>query len=361
MGEIRSSFHESRRLTWAEADFPFADARAAKPWKDFGAGLVFGDKLSASVDYSRHFKESMTVADGVIGSADYARELSDGFALSDGFDWLTLSLLSLVDSFGLSDSKTERMDYAREYPERINLAVGQAQMMSAALEDRFSILDTVQMSAEFKALHREALRVAAAFSQQGTFLHEYVEDVRIAELFASKFATSYAESLRLKETFLRPADIVLADVSLQDTPYDLASFRALCDTAPGYEPFIPYNVGEYEYQKALVRLVVEAGAYGSEPVVYDAVINVDIEDTVDRGTVTIADTTKPTRVRFNKHYYTRPEVSVTLQGGNTAAGIVTPNIVAIDKDNAGFYFDVELIKSDKTRAQGRITWSAVGY
>ena len=43
MGEIRSSFHESRRMTWAEADFPFADARAAKPWKDFGAGLVFGD------------------------------------------------------------------------------------------------------------------------------------------------------------------------------------------------------------------------------------------------------------------------------------------------------------------------------
>ena len=106
---------------------------------------------------------------------------------------------------------------------------------------------------------------------------------------------------------------------------------------------------------------MEAGAYGSEPVVYDAVIHVDIEDTVDRGTVVITDTTKPTRVRFNKHYYTKPEVSVTLQGGNTSAGVVTPNICTIDMDSAGFYFDVELIKSDKTRAKGRITWNAVGY
>ena len=165
----------------------------------------------------------------------------------------------------------------------------------------------------------------------------------------------------MRDTFLRPADIVLSDIALRDAPFDPAGFKALLDTVPGYEPFIPYNVGEYEYKDALVRLRVEAGAYGSEPVVYDAVINVDIEDTVDRGTVTITDTAQPTRVRFNKRYYTKPEVSVTLQGGNTAAGVVTPNIAAIDRDGTGFYFDVELIKSDRTRAKGRITWSAVGY
>lgn len=75
MGEIRNSFYESRRLTWAEADFLFADARAAKPWKDFGAGLVFGDGISMSVAYQRSFEESLAMADEMVKRASYSRTL----------------------------------------------------------------------------------------------------------------------------------------------------------------------------------------------------------------------------------------------------------------------------------------------
>ena len=359
MGEIKSSFHESRRMTWAEADFPFVDARAAKPWKDFGVGLVFGDEISTSVAYQRSFEESLAMADEMVGGASYARTLFDGVSLSDGFDWLALRLLRLSDSFSVSDSKVGRADYMKEHAEALPVADAYGQKTSGTLAETLSLAE--ERAAGFQPLLLESLQLTDDFSPRCMFQREHVDSLRLQERRQAAFFARRSEGMRLKESFLRPADTVLSNVALRDAPFDLAGFKTLVDTAPGYEPFMPYNVGEYEYQNALTRLRVEAGAYGSEPVVYDAVINVDIEDTVDKGTVVITDTEKPTRVRFNKHYYTKPEVSVTLQGGNTSAGVITPNIVAIDQDGTGFYFDVELVKSDGTRAKGRITWSAVGY
>lgn len=361
MGEIRNSFQESRRLTWAEAGFPFTDARAAKPWKDFGAGLVFGDAAAHATDYRRVFEESVVLVDETARSAEYVRALSGGLSLADGFSWCSMRLLRLVDSFGFSEDRTRRMDYGREYVERLPFADLPAQTVGKSFFVPLSLKDRREETKGFHGLHKEALSMKAAFSPRSVFLHEYVEHSRVKEMFAQTFSLSRHEGLRVKESLLRPADVVLSNIALQDKPFDMSSFRTLLDTAPGYEPFMPYNVGEYEYKDALTRLKAEAGVYGAEPVVFDAVIHVDIEDTVDRGAVVITDTSRPTRVYFNKRYYTTPEVSVTLQGGNAAAGVVTPNICVIDKDEHGFYFDVELIRSDKTRAQGRVTWSAVGY
>ena len=361
MGEIRNSFQESRRLTWAEAGFPFTDARAAKPWKDFGAGLVFGDAVSGATDYRRVFEESVTLSDEHLQRANYVREVSGRVFFSDDFGWLSMRLLRLAESCGVSEFRSRRMDYGREHIERLPVADLPGQSVGKSLSVPLFFKDVHQETKGFYGLYKEALRMEAAFSPRGAFLHEYIEDARVKEISSRAFFQPQHEGLRVKESFLRPADVVLSNIALQDKPFDMSSFRTLLDTAPGYEPFMPYNVGEYEYKDALTRLKVEAGVYGAEPVVFDAVIHVDIEDTVDRGAVVITDTSRPTRVYFNKQYYTTPEVSVTLQGGNAAAGVVTPNICVIDKDEHGFYFDVELIRSDKTRAQGRVTWSAVGY
>jgi hypothetical protein len=140
-----------------------------------------------------------------------------------------------------------------------------------------------------------------------------------------------------------------------------ADFQQLVNQPTGYERFIPYIVGEYEYQKALVRLAVTPGSLGAEPAVYNVVVHVDIDDTVDRGTAVITDTSAATMVRFAKHYYTKPEVTVTLRGGNTADGTILPNVAEISKDKDGYYFMVELLKADGTRAKGSITWQSVGY
>lgn len=141
MGEIRNSFYESRRLMWAEADFPFADARAAKPWKDFGAGLVFGDGISMSVAYQRNFEESLAMADEMVKRASYSRTLLDSVSLSDGFDWLALRLLRRSDSFSVSDSKVGRADYMKEYAEALPVADAYGQKTSGTLAETLSLTE----------------------------------------------------------------------------------------------------------------------------------------------------------------------------------------------------------------------------
>ena len=167
----------------------------------------------------------------------------------------------------------------------------------------------------------------------------------------------YAEQTAVDDRFLKAVDGIIEEITIHDHELTSADFKRLVNQPIGYETFIPYVVGEYEYQKALVRIGVFPGSFGAEPAVYNVAVHVDIDDTVDRGTAVITDTSAATTVRFSKHYYTKPEVTVTLRGGSTSDGAILPNVAAIDKDS----FQVELLKSDGTRAKGTVTWQAVGY
>ena len=123
----------------------------------------------------------------------------------------------------------------------------------------------------------------------------------------------------------------------------------------GYDLFHPFRVGEYEYEKALVRIGITAGSYGAIPQIYNVVMNVDIDDTVDRGTAQVD--AKETAIFYHKHYYTKPEVTVTLQSGNAEDGVLTPEITSIGTES----FTCVLHRRDGAAAKGRISWTAVGY
>nr|DAW71305.1 MAG TPA: hypothetical protein [Caudoviricetes sp.] len=123
----------------------------------------------------------------------------------------------------------------------------------------------------------------------------------------------------------------------------------------GYTVLMPFRVGEYEYEKALVRVSMTAGSLGAMPQIYKMAMNVDIDDTVDRGTARIE--AQETVVEYNKRYYTKPEITVTLLSGNTSDGAVTPELRAIGTES----FICVLRKSGGSLAAGMISWTAVGY
>lgn len=189
----------------------------------------------------------------------------------------------------------------------------------------------------------------------------FTEKASLYEHMRRDLGGGYNEAVAVDDRFLRALDGIIEEVAVRKGGMTADEFQQLVNQPTGYERFVPYIVGEYEYQKALVRLAVTPGSFGAEPAVYNVVVHVDIDDTVDRGTTILTDTSAPTTVHFSKHYYTKPEVTVTLHGGNTSDGVITPNVVEIDKDADGYYFKVELLKQDGTRAAGSITWQSVGY
>ena len=142
----------------------------------------------------------------------------------------------------------------------------------------------------------------------------------------------------------------------------LEQFIQAANKASGYGSFADFNVGEYEYQKALVRILVSSNETNAAPVLYGVEHHVDIDDTDDRGIVTITDTTQTTKVYYNKHYYNAPEVNVTIKGGSQSTGVIIPVIEATDGlDDSGRYFTVSLYNSSYTRVTGTIAWVSKGY
>ena len=177
----------------------------------------------------------------------------------------------------------------------------------------------------------------------------FLQDMRI-----QKLRRVFVNKISFYDALLRASRGVLSDVVI-GAEMSTEEFHRFCNQPVGYEPFAPFHVGEYEYQRALVRISMRAGSIGALPQIYDVVMNVDIEDTVDRGTANLA--AKETVIPYHKHYYTKPEVTVTLQAGNTGDGVITPVLTAIGTES----FRCVLRKEDGTPAAGTISWTEIGY
>ena len=273
-------------------------------------------------------------------------------------------------------SHSEIMESAREQLDILDTSLRAAEFKrtwdeSAQLEDdednhvtanKFEEVQTTDCrSADIYQPEEEVVGIADRQIHRARTLRTFDEKANVGEHMRRDIGGGYSEAVSVDDRFLRALNGIIEEITLKKGGMTAADFQQLVNQPTGYERFIPYIVGEYEYQKALVRLAVTPGSLGAEPAVYNVVVHVDIDDTVDRGTAVITDTSAATMVRFAKHYYTKPEVTVTLRGGNTADGTILPNVAEISKDKDGYYFMVELLKADGTRAKGTVTWQSVGY
>ena len=305
--------------------------------------------------FAKLARESMEVEDA--RDAAVMQMSYDDVAASDG---LTISLGKMTaEQLGILDTSLRTATFKRTWDESAQLGDGENNHVTA---DKYEEVQTTDSRlADIYQPKEEAVSMTDWQTHRARTLRTFDEKANVGEHMRRDLGGGYSEAVALDDRFLRALNGVIEEITLKKGGMTAADFQQLVNQPTGYERFIPYIVGEYEYQKALVRLAVTPGSLGAEPAVYNVVVHVDIDDTVDRGTAIITDTSAATTVHFSKHYYTRPEVTVTLRGGSTADGIITPNVTEIDKDDDGYYFKVELLKSDGTRAKGTITWQSVGY
>lgn len=305
--------------------------------------------------FAKLARESMEVEDARDAAVTHVS--FDEVAASDG---LTISLGKMTaEQLGILDTSLRAADFKRTWDELAQLEDDEDNHVTA---NKFEEVQTTDSrSADIYQPEEEVVGIADRQTHRTRTLRTFDEKANVGEHMRRDLGGGYSEAVAVDDRFLRALNGIIEEITLKKGGMTAADFQQLVNQPTGYERFIPYIVGEYEYRKALVRLAVTPGSLGAEPAVYNVVVHVDIDDTVDRGTTIITDTSAATTVHFSKHYYTRPEVTVTLRGGSTADGVITPNVTEIDKDDDGYYFKVELLKSDGTRAKGTITWQSVGY
>jgi hypothetical protein len=157
----------------------------------------------------------------------------------------------------------------------------------------------------------------------------------------------------MAEAYIRNSNTILSDLVFSRGDMTLEEFLEQTSSPSGYEPFKDMYVGEYEYQYALVRLIIETGVLSVRPKITEWELNVDIPDTVDRGQAVI-----PANIHtilLNKRYYEIPEVQISLKGASIYGA--TPSITEIRKDS----FDVVIKDGNGNLISGVISWTSTGY
>ena len=229
----------------------------------------------------------------------------------------------------------------------------------AVRDDRIAIADKRLVKLE-RNLH-EAVDTDESFNRNVAFVRGLAELARIGDGLTRDIGKNPAEDIALYDAYVRASNSYIESVQVVSSFKEMDDFEAMADTPPMYEQFTDFNVGDYEYEKALLRLRVVSKATQAQPLLYDVSPHVDIDDTDDKGQVQIKDTTATTKVYYNKHYYNAPEVNAMVKGG-TGATTPVPNILTTDgQDDKGRYFEIELLNSSGNRTTGIVSWVAKGW
>lgn len=229
----------------------------------------------------------------------------------------------------------------------------------AVRDDRIAIADKRLVKLE-RTLH-ESVDTDESFNRNVAFVRGLAELARIGDGLTRDIGKNQAEDIALYDAYVRASNSYIESVQVVSSFKEMDDFMAMADTPPMYEQFTDFNVGDYEYEKALLRLRVVSKATQAQPLLYDVSPHVDIDDTDDKGQLEIKDTTAATKVYYNKHYYNAPEVNAMVKGG-TGATTPVPNILTTDgQGDKGRYFEIELLNSSGNRTTGIVSWVAKGW
>lgn len=283
-------------------------------------------------------KENLGLSDKLRKNANLKRK--DGFKISDEFLHHAIMWLAFEENIMAFDKALKI--YEAHYGESFETA------------DTYSNKTTVNK--------QETATLTDVFGRLYIIRRTIEDNIMVAELLKKQYAQQAYENVKIYDAFIKACEAVLSNLAIRYGELDDEGLMKLVNAPSGYTDFTDFKVGEYEYEEALVRIVLETKVPQSPASVADVVLHVDIPDTDDRGITQITDTTAATKVRFNKHYYNPPEVNVVLRAGSTANSNVVPYIVSTDgQDDIGRYFEVELIAANGERTTGTISWVSKGY
>ena len=379
---------------WSSASFTWDSAESNKNWVDASATSFVcseNDALTLSVLEAR---KPQAVRSEAFGIFDNRQQIATGtrsepLRIAETYIDLIAFVLKVAESFVLSELSGKQI-LPKPAAEVFSLGDAGTRQTSKTVAQSLGIIDgrtgaLQRLSAETVSLTERNLCLALIPKLEALVLTEsrrasIQPDVRrsltlsetytdiigfilqIAEAFAVLDRTSRSqthlskEQIALLDRILRASNAVIADLSFRTTPLDEEDFASLISQSKplGFSAFRDLIPGDYEYAKALVRLILEAPVTTANRVALSqARLNIDVPDVRDRGTVAVAAT--GTVVAFNRAFNAPPEIQATFKGGTILA---IPQIGAITTTG----FEILLINPDtQVPVAGNASWSAEGF
>lgn len=228
---------------------------------------------------------------------------------------------------------------------------------SIKVNDSFSIKNT-------KVVHsigvnkKVNIRVQDHLLPQLTFIRKYAETIGCHSLNGNTVTKPFSEEFSAYDSLNRSGQGVVSDIIFESGEWtmDEVTNMMMKGKPAGYTNFKPFISGDYTFQDALFRTVLDSDG-GTKAVIEQFKIAIDVPDVSDRGSAELVDKNYNLRVDFYKKFHTAPEVNVTMRSGVSSAPI-TPIIVSIDEKGFVMYL-INALTGEK--ATGKFIWTAVGY
>jgi hypothetical protein len=198
------------------------------------------------------------------------------------------------------------------------------------------------------------------YGNNGGWKISTVRNLHIIENTSSLMKRFTKEYISLIDAIFTNKDIVFSDVDFRDNGLSLEELKriAINGTPIEYEDTRPLVPGEYTYEKAIVGIKMRTFNLSTKLGFYKAILNVDVEDIVSRGSVevTSTDINKPTRVEYKKFYYNPPEEIMF----NVTEFSEPCTVEVLTKTTKEFTF---MLRSTVTNnyVTGKVSWLATGY
>jgi len=210
--------------------------------------------------------------------------------------------------------------------------------------------------------------ITDSFSKVVTFRRYFEESFNLNDSFAKQVTKNLSETIYLDVQFIQNSASIVYDISVRSASYydlqDLRTFARQSQIA-GYEQGVEFLPGDYDFERAVIGLVVTNNNKDSTIGFKEIDMYTDTPDVMDRGAAEITNSgpnydsqTGYTKVYYNKPYHLRPNVVAAVVGGSVLSDyIIDPN------DFTNTYFRVKLVaKSDySTPTTGNLLWKATGY
>lgn len=180
----------------------------------------------------------------------------------------------------------------------------------------------------------------------------------IQEAHNKKTIKSIKEVLGIGVLKINNAQQVLSDLRFYDKVLNETNFDETF-TPFGYSKWKKMITGDYIYQKALCKYVMQASLNADRPNARAYTHKVDVPDLLAQGTVELTVSNQPREVHFPKDrtFHIVPEMNISIKSYSGTGA--TPLVLAYNVTTRGFM--VSMKNEDGGYVEGTVTYAARGY
>lgn len=195
-------------------------------------------------------------------------------------------------------------------------------------------------------------------SRHADYGRSFTEGIELKETKSKELSKTFNEVLNIIEIYLRHAGTVMSDLTiyakaLNETDFDVAI------TPAGYDRFKTMLTGDYIYQRALFRFVLNVTTVNSErPNTREYLHKVDVPDTIETGIIEFKTGENPATYYFTREFHVVPEVTYTILRVENMEELGQAVILPLEVTTK--YIKAQL-KIGSVYVNGAVSFSARGY